>query len=116
MAYVSITGLRLKSAFHTPRFMWHAIRSMSQAQGAPGNILADARLIEGVHHTLSVWQDKTAMRTYLSSGPHRAAMKAFHGIATGSTYGYDADSVPDWHQAHLLWRENARKVEPSATA
>jgi hypothetical protein len=52
--YVSITGLELRRLWHYPTFMFHAVRSMGQARSAPGNLGADARTIDGIHHTLSI--------------------------------------------------------------
>lgn len=105
--YVSITGLRVKSPWYGPRFWWHAIRSMAQAQAAPGNISAEARSIGGVQHTLSVWESKAAMRQFLVTGAHLAAMKSFRSIATGGTFGYEAEAVPGWDEVHALWLERA---------
>ena len=102
MVYVSITGLTLKAPRHVVRFWWHAIRSMRQAQRAPGNLRTEARTINGVHHTLSVWTDETAMRAFLVRGAHRQAMAAFSSIATGRTFGYTTDRVPDWSEVHNL--------------
>jgi hypothetical protein len=65
------------------------------AQG-PGNISADARTINGVHHTLSVWTDKDAMRAYLTAGPHLEAMRVSRSIATGKVVGFGAQQAPDW--------------------
>jgi hypothetical protein len=110
MPYISITGLRLNSVLNAPAFWWHAVRSMGQAQAAPGNISAGARTINGIHHTLTVWQSETAMRAYLTSGPHLAAMRAFHGMATGKTLGFTADIPPDWDRVHDLWLEQGRTV------
>jgi hypothetical protein len=109
MPYVSITGLRLKSIVHAPRFWWHAIRSMGQANAAPGNIKAEARTINGVHHTLSVWADEAAMRAYLRSGAHLQAIKTFRAIATGRTFGFVTETPPEWHEVHDLWRAQARE-------
>lgn len=103
--YVSITGLRLKSPFHAAWFWWHAIRSMVQAQRAPGNLRADARAINGVQHTLTVWTDRAAMRRFIVTGAHAKAMRAFPQIATGSTFGFETDCVPDWADVHRLWQE-----------
>jgi len=64
MPDVSITGLRLKSMLQGPVFWWHAIWSMGQARAAPGNISAGARTINGIHHTLTVWDSEAAMRSY----------------------------------------------------
>jgi hypothetical protein len=108
--YVSITGLRLKGLRHAPRFWWHAIRSMIQARAALGNRKAEARTIEGVHHTLTVWIDEEAMRHFLRSGAHLKAMKAFRDIATGSTLGFTTELPPDWSVVHELWRTKGKVV------
>lgn len=106
--YVSITGLRLKAIWHAPRFWWLAIRAMTQAKSAPGNLSADARTINGVHHTLTVWQNKTAMMIFIRKGAHRQAMRAFTAIATGKTFGFETDKVPDWSEVHDLWLTKGR--------
>ena len=112
VVYVSITGLELKSVLHAPAFWWHAIRSMGQSQSAPGVLSADARQINGVHHTLTVWESEAAMRSYLITGAHLEAMKAFHGIATGRTIGFSAESAPDWDDVHKIWQRRGREVRP----
>jgi hypothetical protein len=108
MVYISITGLRLKRFYHAPVFWWYAVRSMVQAKAAPGNISADARTINGVHHTLTVWTDPAAMRRYLTSGAHMQAMGVFEAIATGKTLGYLADAQPPWDQVHEIWQTRGR--------
>ncbi|MBY0613178.1 MAG: hypothetical protein K2P80_13445 [Beijerinckiaceae bacterium] len=115
MVYVSITGLQLKKGIgNTVRFWWHAIRSMRQAQAAPGNLSAQARAINGIHHTLSVWTDEAAMRAYLVSGPHLKALRNFHAIATGKTVGYLADAPPPWSDVHGIWEERGKIVAEHA--
>lgn len=108
--YLSITGLRLKAKRHRLRFWWHAIRSMIQARNAPGNIATEARLIDGVHHTRTVWIDEAAMRRYLAAGAHLQAMKAFGAIATGKTFGFYTDRVPDWQEVHEQWQTRGKAV------
>jgi quinol monooxygenase YgiN len=76
---------------------------------APGNIKAEARTINGVHHTLSVWADEAAMRAYLRSGAHLQAIKTFRAIATGRTFGFVTETPPEWHEVHDLWRAQARE-------
>jgi hypothetical protein len=113
--YVSITGLKLRARRHTVRFWWHAIRSMIQARKAPGNLAADARVINGVHHTRTSWVDEAAMRRYLVAGAHLQAMKAFGAMATGKTLGFTTDRVPDWDEVHSLYQTKAKVVgRPSA--
>lgn len=108
--YVSITGLQVRRVWHIPSFWSHAMKSMVQARSAPGNISADARTINGVHHTLSIWTDKDAMRAYLTAGPHLEAMRLFPNIATGKVVGDLAKEVPDWSEVHGIWLERGRVV------
>lgn len=108
MIYVSVTGLRVTRFYHAPRFWWHAIRSLSQAQHAEVNLSASTRTIDGVHHTLSAWTDEAAMRRYLKSGAHLSALRVFRAIATGSTVGFVSQTVPGWEEALRRWREDGR--------
>jgi quinol monooxygenase YgiN len=108
--YVSITGLRIRRPWHAPQFWFHAIRSMAQARSAPGNILAETRRVNGVHHTLSVWTDRDAMLAYLASGAHLRAMRLFRRIATGRTYGFTTRDVPPWSQVPAIWAEKGAVV------
>jgi hypothetical protein len=116
MVYISITGLRVKGPLQELAFWWHAIPSMRQAKTAAGNISAEARTINGVRHTLSVWIDKRAMRAYLTSGAHKSAMAGFSAIATGHAFGYEAENPPGWDEVHGLWLEAdpARRVAKAA--
>jgi hypothetical protein len=108
--YISITGLRLKSPFSAPRFWWHALRSMAQARSAPGNVSVDARAIDGVQHTLTVWTDEAAMRAYLVAGAHMQAMRAFRQIATGKTIGFTSATIPSWGEARGIWDARGREA------
>ncbi|AGI67209.1 hypothetical protein OAN307_c15360 [Octadecabacter antarcticus 307] len=110
IVYVSITGLRLKKVWHAPVFWRHATASMSQAKAAEGCLSADARTIDGVDHTLSVWTSRDAMRAYLTKGAHLNAMKTFKRIATGKVYGFETATVPDWPQVHRLWLDEGKNV------
>lgn len=103
IVYVSITGLKLKRQIYFFSFWWHAVRSMMQAKSAEGNLRADARTINGVQHTLSVWKDEQAMRKFLITGPHLKAMRAFSRIASGKTFGFSTYQVPEWSEVHRLW-------------
>ena len=109
--YISITGLRLKRPWHLIRFSWHAVRSLRQAKRAPGNLRAQARTINGIRHTLSVWQSEAAMRAFVHSGAHKRAIGAFGSIATGKTFGFETDTVPDWDEVHDLWRARGREYQ-----
>ena len=110
--YVSITGLQLHSMWKTPKFWMYAIPSMIQARSSPGNVYADARQIDGIHHTLSVWEDQRSMLNFLRSGDHVKAMKIFDDIATGKVYGYETndDAVPTWEEVRKLYDNMGRPI------
>lgn len=117
MVYVSITGMRVHSVLHYPRFMFHAAASMFQARRAPGNLFADARVIAGVHHTLTLWTDRSAMLDYLAAGAHRRAMKAFSSLGKGYAFGFDAAARPDWSAVQALWlAEGERRAETGSAS
>ncbi|MEM6636890.1 MAG: hypothetical protein AAF667_13485 [Pseudomonadota bacterium] len=112
--YVSITGLRLKGFWHAPRFWRLAIPAMAEAQRAPGCRHASARTIKGVHHTLSVWEDRAHMRAYLCMPRHLEAMRAFDGIATGKTIGFETEAVPCWTEARRRWDAKGESASKAA--
>ncbi|WP_293575542.1 hypothetical protein [Phaeobacter sp.] len=108
--YVSITGLKLRRIWWMPLFWYHAVAAMTQAKSAPGCLRADARRINGVHHTLTVWDNKASMRAYLTTGAHLRAMPLFHRMATGKTFGFETVDIPDWEEVHRLWLIRANSV------
>lgn len=110
MVYVSITGITLRGWWHLPRFGWHAARSFAQARKAAGNLRAEVRRVGDVHHTLTVWTDREAMRAYLVAGPHLRAMRDFRAIGTGRTIGYWSEEPPGWDEALARWQAEAREV------
>ncbi len=84
---------------------------MQQAYAASGLIRAQARKIGGVHHTLTVWDSEASMRAYLVTGAHLGAMKAFHRLATGRTFGFECDIPPTWEQVPEIWAAKGRIVK-----
>jgi len=106
--YVSVTGLKVKRLWHLPRFWWHAIRSFRQAQRADGVIHVSVRNIAGYQHTLTLWQSRKHMLAFMRSGAHLTAIRAFHSIATGRTYGYETDTPPSWEEAITQWQDKGR--------
>jgi hypothetical protein len=50
------------------------------------------------------------MRRYLVSGAHIKAMQAFRGMATGKTFGFEAEAPPDWDEVHDLWITKGKEV------
>jgi hypothetical protein len=108
--YVSITGFRLSSWRYWPRFWWHTARSIAQARRAYGNLRVDARVVNGVYHTLTIWTDEHAMRAFLADGAHLRAMKIYRSIGSGRTLGFTAEEPPAWEAALQRWIVEAREV------
>ena len=100
--FISITGLKPKGFFSSLQFWRFAIPSFAQARKAKGNLYCEVNRIKGFQCTLTAWKDQTAMLEFMRSGIHLEAMKAFHKIATGKTYGYESDAIPDWNEAFAL--------------
>ena len=75
-----------------------------------GLIQVETRQINGVHHTLSIWDDETSMRKFLVTGAHLNAMRAFKRIATGKTIGFSTVTPPEWSQVHDIWMHAGKEV------
>ncbi|MEP3275156.1 MAG: hypothetical protein ABJN26_08455 [Stappiaceae bacterium] len=112
--YVSVTGLRPKNIFQYLRFWYFALPVMRQARQSPGNISAEARKINGVFHTVSVWEDDFAMRRFLYQGAHRKAISAFPSMATGKTFGFYSQTVPSWAEVPVIWHAKGREYDKQA--
>ncbi len=80
-------------------------------KASEGNISAGVKAIDGVQHTLTAWESERAMRRFLYQGAHKNAIKAFPDIATGKTFGFETDRVPDWGEIPALWAKHSREYE-----
>jgi len=106
--YVSLTGLKPKGFLGMLRFWTLAIPTFRQAQIAKGNLHVSAKKINGYRCTISAWESRDSMLEFMRSGTHLNALKAFHSIAIGKTYGYEADKIPDWTEAFTLLQEKGK--------
>jgi hypothetical protein len=106
--YISITGLKPKGFIGFIRFWRLAIPSFQQAQTAKGNLHCAVKRIKGQQCTLTAWESREIMLEFMRSGAHLKAMKAFSKIATGKTYGYEAEQVPSWDEAFEVLMEKGR--------
>jgi hypothetical protein len=107
--YISITGLKPKSLLSSLHFWRFAIPSFAQAKKAKGNMYCEVKRIKGYQCTLTAWVDRNAMLEFMRSGIHLEAMKSFHKIATGKTYGYESEAIPDWTEAFELLQNYGRE-------
>ncbi len=106
---VSITGLKPKNFWSLFLFWYYAIPSKFQADSAPGILFTDVRKINKIQHTLTAWESKDHMKTYIHSGSHLKALKAFKKIAVGKTFGFESDRIPGWDEVHDLWLQNGKE-------
>lgn len=107
--HVSVTGLKVKAFWQMPIFFRHAVPSFQQAKSAPGVLFAAVCKRDGIQHTLTVWEDREAMRRFMTSGAHLKAMRAFRTFATGRIHGYEAEAIPSWDEAIEQWRLHGRE-------
>ena len=79
---------------------------MTQARSAVGNISAEGNYLDGVLHTLSVWEDRKSMSKFMASGAHSKAMKIMGEISLDGAivYGYESDEIPSWDEAVAIWK------------
>jgi len=108
MYYISITGLKPKGIFSVIRFWRFAIPSFQQAITAKGIQFCEVKRIQGYQCTLTAWESRDAMLEFMRSGVHLKAMKSFHRIATGRTFGFESESIPTWTEAFELLQEKGR--------
>jgi hypothetical protein len=108
--YMSVTGLKAKGLLAKLSFWRHAIPSLSQAKTAPGLLFLEVKPLNGYHHTLTVWENRQAMVTYIRTGAHAKAMKNFNKFATGKIVGLEVSAAPTWEQALKIWAEQGRAV------
>jgi len=100
--YISVTGLKPKGILGYVRFWTLAIPAFREAQAAKGNVYAAVKRINGYQCTITAWEDKDMMSAFIRNGTHLKAMKLFHTIATGKTFGMETDQIPDWEKAFSL--------------
>jgi hypothetical protein len=100
--YISITGLKPKGLWGFLKFWTLAIPTFREAQVAKGNRYCAVKHIRGYQCTLTAWENRDFMLNFMRNGTHLTAMKSFHKIATGRTYGFESDKIPSWNEAFSL--------------
>lgn len=100
--HISITGLKPKGLWGFIKFWYLAIPSFGEAKSAKGNLYSAVKRINGYQCTLSAWENREVMLVFMKNGVHLKAMKSFRSIATGRTYGYESDTIPNWDEAYAL--------------
>ena len=104
--YISVTGLKPKGLIGWIRFWILTIPAAKDAQKADGILHCEFNSRQGYQHTLTVWESKKHMMSYLTSPAHLKAMKNFSKIGSGKVYGYESNSIPSWEKALAKWDKN----------
>jgi hypothetical protein len=107
--YISITGLKPKGFISFFKFWRLAIPSFNQAKNAKGIQYCQVKRIKGYQCTLTAWESREDMLNFMRSGIHLKAMQAFHKIATGRTYGFESETIPNWSEAFTLLQEKGKE-------
>lgn len=100
--HISITGLKPKGIIGFVRFWMLAIPSFNESTSAKGNLYTAVKKINGFNCTINAWESREVMLEFMKNGTHLKAMKSFHSIATGRTFGYESDTIPNWEEAFIL--------------
>jgi quinol monooxygenase YgiN len=75
MVFVSVTRLRLRSAWFLFPLAWWTNRVNKQIKAADGCLRSEVRGgLDKIFWTKSVWRDEAAMRAFMTSGTHLKAM------------------------------------------
>jgi hypothetical protein len=103
MTLVSITRLRLRSAWYLLPFIIHAQRSskqMTHSKSLKGKTLLDKKL---TFWTMSLWNNMSDLRAYTHSDAHKKAMpKLQQWCDEASVVHWEQEGIefPDWQFAH----------------
>jgi hypothetical protein len=111
MFTVSVTRLRLRSAWYFPAFVWHTIASNRQAKRADGCLGVNLRRAGGAYWTLTLWRDVAAMRAFILSGSHRTAMPHLVNWcdeAAMARFDWAGDTLPSWDEAERQMSVNGK--------
>src|SRR6266702_2925025 len=99
MPVMSVTRLRLKDPGFFDEFFASAVAAVEQAKNSDGNlgaeVLADAN---NTYWTVTGWQERGAMNTFVGSEPHRGTMRRLDEWCDEATF-------IDWEQASMALPE-----------
>jgi hypothetical protein len=104
MTFISVTRLRIRSAFFLPPFFWGNERAARQLARSPGYL--GGKLLIDRHRTfwtVTAWDDEAGMRAFRSSGAHRQVMPrllSWCDEASIAHWTQDGPELPDWLEAH----------------
>ena len=112
MPFVSITRLRIRAPEFVDRFAEAVPGVYAQAAAAPGNLAMDLLAeANATFWTRTVWTDRAAMRSYMTSGDHGDVMPLLRDWCDEAHVAHweQADEeLPTWEEAHRRIVEEGR--------
>jgi len=112
MPVVSVTRLRLRKWRYLPAFILWSLRSEKQARKAPGNLgVGLLRDKNNTFWTRTLWKDEGAMKAFMLSTPHGAAMPkllTWCDEASLVRWTQDTAELPSWEEAHRRLENEGR--------
>jgi hypothetical protein len=107
--YVSITNIKIKGIVQYARFWYYLVPVVSQAQSSAIQTLTT--IMNGRHYTMTVWNSRQEMLSFIHSGAHLQAIKdkVLPVIASEAFfYSYETEEIPDWPEAAMLLSSKGR--------
>jgi hypothetical protein len=104
MPVAVVTRLRLRSHDLLDEFFVASVSVLEQAKVSPGYLGADAIAeANDVWWTVSVWQDRDAMRAFVGADPHLGVMSRVDDWCDEATFAewvQDSAELPDWNTSY----------------
>ena len=115
--YVSVTGLLTKGWLCVPKFLYRSSNAYNDALKAEGNVYSSIFAMNGVQHTLTVWENKEAMQKFMRGDAHSKAMRSLKEVSRYvKVHGYWTNQIPSADEAIMEWKSNGRRVYGEPTA
>ena len=112
MALVSITRLRLRSAWYLLPFFWHTMASAKQLVNHSKFLKGKTMMDKGLAFwKMTLWRDEADMRAYRNTDAHKKAMpKLQHWCNEASVVHWhqESEEFPTWLEAHQRMMKEGR--------
>ncbi|MFD7029572.1 DUF3291 domain-containing protein [Streptomyces sp. NPDC059917] len=112
-ALIMASRFEVRSFKDVPRFFFHSLMVWRQVRKAPGAFGASlvARPLKRTFQTLSAWEGREQLTTFVKAEPHRSTMTSMRPTMSGSTFVFwDADAA----QLPISWAEAERRIDEQA--
>ncbi|WP_329119277.1 DUF3291 domain-containing protein [Streptomyces sp. NBC_01465] len=109
-ALIMASRFEVRSPKDVPRFFLNSLAAWRQVRKAPGCFGASlvARPVKRTFQTLSAWESREQLMTYVRTEPHRSIMKSMRPTMRDSTFVYWDASAAD---LPISWAEAGRRLD-----